>query len=237
MRLRSPSWRSLLTVVRMRVAVAGGHGKVARHLSRVLAARGDVPIALIRSLNQVDDVTSDGAEAVVLDLERCNVADVAGAITGAEAVVFAAGAGPGSGAGRKDSVDRAAAALLAEAAEQAGISRYVLISSMGVDAEPPAGTDDVFAAYLRAKAASERDLRERDLDWTILRPGRLTDDEPTGQVLLEESVPRGAVPRQDVAAVVASLLEQPATAGLTLELVSGVVPVDAAVVAATERTD
>ncbi|MCR6648744.1 MAG: SDR family oxidoreductase [Cellulomonas sp.] len=220
----------------MRVAVAGGHGKVARHLTRVLAARGDVPIALIRSLDQVDDVTSDGAEAVVLDLERCNVADVAGAVTGAEAVVFAAGAGPGSGASRKDSVDRAAAALLADAAERAGISRYLLVSSMGVD-DPPAQADGVFAAYLRAKAASERDLRARTLDWTILRPGRLTDDEPTGLVRLEESVAPGAIPRRDVAAVIASLLANPATAGLTLELVAGAVPVDAAVVAATERAD
>ena len=220
----------------MRVAVAGGHGKVARHLTRALAARGDVPIALIRSLDQVGDVTSDGAEPLVLDLERCNAADVASAVTGAEAVVFAAGAGPGSGAPRKDSVDRAAAVLLADAAELAGVSRFLLVSSMGVDG-PHAEGDDVFAAYLRAKAASERDLRSRVLDWTILRPGRLTDDEPTGLVRLEESVAPGAIPRRDVAAVLVSLLANPATAGLTLELVSGEVPIEAAVVAATEPAD
>lgn len=221
----------------MRVVVAGGHGKVARHLSRALSARGDVPVALIRSLDQVDAVTSDGAEAVVLDLERCNVEDVAGAIAGADAVVFAAGAGPGSGARRKDTVDRAAAVLLADAAEQAGVRRYVLVSSMGVDERAPEGADDVFAAYLHAKAASEQDLRGRDLDWTILRPGRLTGDEPTGHVQLEQDVERGSVPRADVAAVLAALLATPESAGLTLELVSGVVPVEAAVVAATERTD
>ena len=221
----------------MRVVVAGGHGKVARHLSRALSARGDVPLALIRSLDQVEDVTGDGAEAVVLDLERCNVEDVAGAITGADAVVFAAGAGPGSGARRKDTVDRAAAVLLADAAELAGVRRYVLVSAMGVDERPPEGTDDVFAAYLHAKAASEQDLRGRDLDWTVLRPGRLTDDEPTGHVQLEESVAGGSVPRADVAAVLAALLQTPESAGLTLELVAGVVPVEAAVVAATERAD
>ncbi|ASR55671.1 NAD(P)-binding oxidoreductase [Cellulomonas sp. PSBB021] len=221
----------------MRVVVAGGHGKVARHLTRALAARGDVPVALIRSLDQVEDVTGDGAEAVVLDLERCNVADVTGAVTGADAVVFAAGAGPCSGAQRKDTVDRAAAALLADAAQEAGVRRYVLVSSMGVDQRPPEGTDDVFAAYLEAKAASEQDLRGRDLDWTILRPGRLTDDEPTDHVTLERAVGRGDVPRGDVAAVLAALLRAPASAGLTLELVTGVVPVEAAVVAATERAD
>jgi len=227
----------LPTVVGMRVVVAGGHGKVARHLSRALSARGDVPVALIRSLDQVEAVASDGAEAVVLDLERCNVDDVAGVVAGADAVVFAAGAGPGSGARRKDTVDRAAAVLLADAAERAGVRRYLLVSAMGVDATPPEGTDEVFVAYLRAKAASEHDLRGRDLDWTILRPGSLTDDEPTGLVQLEAHVERGAVPRADVAAVLAALLRTPTTAGLTLELVGGVVPVDAAVAAAAEPAD
>lgn len=221
----------------MRIAVAGGHGKVARHLARAMAANGDVPVALIRSLDQVEDVTADGAEAVILDLERCNALDVAGVVSGADAVVFAAGAGPGSGASRKDSVDRGAAAMLAEGAHAAGVRRYVLISSMGADSAPPPGTDEVFAAYLQAKTASELDLRGRDLDWTILRPGMLTDDETTGLVRLEESVPRGAVPRADVAAVLLALLHEPASAGLVLELTSGVVPVAAAVAAVVDPAD
>ena len=103
----------------MRIAIAGGHGQIARLLSRELTARGDVPVALVRQLAHVHDVTADGAEAVVLDLERANALDVAEAIAGADAVVFAAGAGPGSGAARKDTVDRAAVALLADGAEQA----------------------------------------------------------------------------------------------------------------------
>ncbi|GIG21247.1 NAD-dependent dehydratase [Cellulomonas chitinilytica] len=221
----------------MRIAIAGGHGQVARHLSRALSARGDVPVALVRQLAHVEDVQADGAEPVVLDLERANARDVAEAVSGADAVVFAAGAGPGSGAERKDTVDRAAAGLLADGAAQAGVRRYVLISSMGVDGEPPAGTDGVFATYLRAKAASEADLRERDLDWTVVRPGRLTDDEPTGTVRLDTSVPRGAVPRADVAAVLAAVLHRPDTAGLVLELTSGVVPVEAAVAAVVEPAD
>lgn len=215
----------------MRIAIAGGHGQIARHLSRALTARGDVAVALIRQLGQVDDVIADGAEAVVLDLERANARDVAEAIAGADAVVFAAGAGPGSGAARKDTVDRAAAGLLAEGAAQAGVRRYVLISSMGAGAPPPAGADEVFAAYLVAKRAAELDLRARDLDWTILRPGGLTDAEALGTVRLESAVPRGSVPRADVAAVLVALLHDPRTAGRVLELVAGDVPVADAVAA------
>jgi nucleoside-diphosphate-sugar epimerase len=216
----------------MRIAIAGGHGQIARLLSRALSSRGDVPVALIRQLAHVDDVVADGAEAVVLDLERANARDVAEAIAGADAVVFAAGAGPGSGIDRKDTVDRAAAGLLADGAEQAGVRRYILVSSMGAGAPPPAGTDEVFAAYLVAKRAAEQDLRTRDLDWTILRPGALTDDPASGTVRLEEAVPRGAVPRADVAAVLAALLHEPRTTGLVLEIVTGDVPVAEAVAAA-----
>jgi len=221
----------------MRIAIAGGHGQIARLLSRELTARGDVPVALVRQLGHVDDVTADGAEAVVLDLERTNAVDVAEAISGADAVVFAAGAGPGSGLARKDTVDRAAVALLADGAERAGVRRFVLVSSMGAGAPPPAGTDEVFAAYLVAKRAAEVDLRARDLDWTILRPGALTNDAPTGAVRLETSVPRGSVPRADVAAVLVALLHETRSAGLTLELVEGAVPVDAAVASVSGAAD
>ena len=216
----------------MRIAIAGGHGQVARHLSRALSARGDVPVALVRQLGHVDDVVADGAEAVVLDLERANARDVAEAIAGADAVVFAAGAGPGSGIARKDSVDRAAAALLADGAQQAGVRRYVLVSSMGAGAPPPPGTDVVFAAYLVAKRAAEQDLQARELAWTILRPGALTDEPAAGTVALEPSVPRGSVPRADVAAVLEALLHEPRSAQLVLELVGGDVPVTEAVTAA-----
>jgi len=163
------------------------------------------------------------------------VHDVAGALSGADAVVFAAGAGPGSGAERNDSVDRGGASLLADGATLAGVRRYVLVSSMGAGSEPAPGMDAMFASYLRAKSSSEADLVGRDLDWTILRPGTLTDDAGTGLVRLDEDVPPGTVPRDDVAHVIVELLHEPRSAGLVLELVSGDVPVDAAVAAVIER--
>lgn len=219
----------------MRIMVAGGHGQVARRLARALVERGDTPVALVRNPDHVADVQSDGSGAVVLDLETATVHEVAGALSGADAVVFAAGAGPGSGAERKDSVDRGGASLLADGATLAGVRRYVLVSSMGAGSEPAPGMDAMFASYLRAKSASEADLVGRDLDWTILRPGTLTDDPGTGRVRLDEDVPPGTVPRDDVAHVIVELLHEPRSAGLVLELVSGDVPVDAAVAAVIER--
>jgi uncharacterized protein YbjT (DUF2867 family) len=215
----------------VRIAIAGGHGKVARRLTRRLTARGDDVLALVRNRDHVPDVESDGATGAVVDLEHSDLDTVAQAITGADAVVFAAGAGPGSGAARKDTMDRAGAVLLADAAYVAGVRRYLLVSSMGVD-RPDDAHDDVFRAYLRAKAAAEEAVRERDLDWTVLRPGALTDDPGTGRVRLARRVERGSVPRDDVAAVLVALLDEASTIGLTLELVAGEDLVDAAVRAA-----
>lgn len=211
----------------MRVVIAGGHGKIALLASRRLAVRGDEVVGLIRNPDHAADVAATGAEPVVCDLEHAGAEEVAEAVRGADAVVFAAGAGPGSGAARKDSVDRAAAALLADAAQHADVRRYLLISAMGLDRADTLPADDVFAAYLRAKAASEDDLRARPLEWIILRPGRLTDQPGTGRVTLAPSVGRGAVPRDDVAAVLVELLSAPP--GLTLELVGGDTPVEDAV--------
>ena len=214
----------------MRVVIAGGHGKIALLLERLLVQRGDQAVGLIRNPAHDDEVTATGAVAAVCDLESASVDQVAALLDGADAVVFAAGAGPGSGAPRKDSVDRGASVLLADAASQAGVRRVVQISGMGVDQPPAPGTDEVWAAYLVAKAAAEEDLRARDLDWTILRPGGLTDEPGTGQVrLAPPSLPRGQVPRADVAAVIVALLDTPATAGQTLDLISGDTPITMAV--------
>jgi uncharacterized protein YbjT (DUF2867 family) len=214
----------------MRVVIAGGHGKIALLLERLLAERGDQAVGLIRNPAHVADVEKAGAEAVVCDLEAASADEVAVLLSGADAVVFAAGAGPGSGAPRKDSVDRAAAVLMAEAAERAGVRRFVQISSMGAGRPPRPGSDEVWAAYLTAKAAAEADLRARDLDWTILRPGGLTGAAATGRIrLAPPPVPRGTVPRADVAAVIAALLDNPGTRRQTLELVGGDSPVAAAV--------
>ena len=219
----------------MRIVVAGAHGQVARRLGRLLSARRDAVTGLVRNPEHVADLTTDGVAPVVLALEHASVDAVAPALDGADAVVFAAGAGPGSGAARKDTVDRAAAVLLADAAESAGVPDYLLVSSMGVEqvagGAVPDGMDEVFVAYLRAKLAAEEDLLARPgLRTTALRPGRLTDDPGTGRVTLAPGVEFGEIPRDDVAAVLVALLDRPAP-GAVLELVTGATPVADAVAA------
>ncbi|MFI5808075.1 SDR family oxidoreductase [Streptomyces sp. NPDC051561] len=212
----------------MRIVIAGGHGQIALRLERLLAGRGGEVAGIIRDPGQSADLREAGAEPVVLDLESASVEEVAAVLEGASAAVFAAGAGPGSDAGRKDTVDRDAAVLFADAAERAGVRRYLVVSSMGAD--PSHAGDEIFDVYLRAKGAADADVRGRKgLDWTILRPGSLTNDAGSGLVRLGASTGRGPVARDDVAAVLAELLETPSTAGLTLELIGGDVPVSVAV--------
>jgi uncharacterized protein YbjT (DUF2867 family) len=214
----------------MRTVIAGGHGKIALLLEGLLAGRGDQAVGLVRNPAHRADVQQAGAEAVVCDLETASAADVAALLSGADAVVFAAGAGPGSGVPRKDSVDRGASVLLADAAGQAGVRRFVQVSSMGAGQPPRAGSDETWTAYIAAKTAAEVDLQARDLDWIIVRPGGLTDAPATGRVhLAAPPVPRGTVPRADVAAVIAALLGEPRARHQTLELVSGDTPVAEAV--------
>ena len=210
----------------MDVAIAGGRGKIARHLSRMLSQRGDRVRGLIRKPEQADEVRAVGAEPVVVDLEQAAVGDVADAIAGADAVVFAAGAGPGSGAERKWTVDHGGAAKLLEAARSADVPRYVMISSMGAD-DPPDG-DDVFSVYLRAKAKADQELTRSDRAWTVVRPGRLTDDAGTGRVTLDRRVPRGEIPREDVAAVIVACLDEDRTTGVVFDVVGGDTPIDEA---------
>lgn len=225
----------------MRIVIAGGHGQIARRLARLLAARGDDVVSIVRQPAHLPDAAADGATGVLLDLEGASVGKVAEVVAAADATVFAAGAGPGSGSARKDTVDRGASVLLADAAEMADVPRFVQISSMGTDAVAgggePTGMNDGFVAYLRAKAAAEDDLRGRDgLRWTILRPGRLTDDPGTGLVSLATSLAFDAVTRDDVAGVVAGMLTSDATAGMTLELTGGTTPIAEAVAAAAAPT-
>jgi uncharacterized protein YbjT (DUF2867 family) len=213
----------------MRVLIAGGHGQIALRLTALLASRGDTAVGIVRNPDHVEDVRAAGGDAVVLDLESAGVDELAAVLAGADAVVFAAGAGPGSGAARKDTVDRGASVLLASAAEAAGVRRYVQVSAIGLDRADDPSVDEVFAVYLRAKAAADDDVMARPgLDWTILRPGHLTNDPGTGLVRLAPSVPIGSVTRDDVAAVLVGLLDRPATAGLVLELVAGDDSIDSA---------
>jgi uncharacterized protein YbjT (DUF2867 family) len=202
----------------MDVAIAGGHGQIALRLLRLLTERGDRARGLIRNPDHAADLEAAGAEPVVCDLEGDD--DVAAAIAGADAVVFAAGAGPGSGPERKQTVDLGGAVKLIDAAKENGIARYVIVSSMGAG-DPPGG-DEVFAVYLRAKAAADEALADSGLEFTIVRPGGLTDDPGTGLIEAAESLGRrGQIPRDDVAATLLAVLDEPATVGRAFEILSG----------------
>jgi uncharacterized protein YbjT (DUF2867 family) len=212
----------------MKVAVAGGHGKVALQLLPMLIERGHSATGLIRNPDHAGDLRGLGAEPVVCDLESKE--DVSAELDDADAVVFAAGAGPGSGAERKRSMDLGGAVKLIEAAKATGVTRYVMVSSMGAG-DPPAQGGGAFGEYLRAKAEADRALARSGLDFTIVRPGRLTDDAPTGRVTARTGVERGSISRADVAAVLLAALEADNTIGKTFELVAGQTPIDEAMAA------
>jgi uncharacterized protein YbjT (DUF2867 family) len=213
----------------MDVVIAGGHGKVGRRLGTLLVARGDRVRGLIRNPDHAADLRADGSEPVVCDLEQAGVEDVAAAIAGADAVVFAAGAGPGSGAQRKLTVDRDGAIKLLAAARSAAVERYVMVSSIGAE-QPPDG-DDVFSVYLRAKAQADAAVAASDRAWTIVRPGSLTDEPGTGRVRLTADPVRGDVSRDDVAAVLAEVLHEPRSVRQTFYVVAGDDPVPEALAA------
>jgi nucleoside-diphosphate-sugar epimerase len=218
----------------MRIVIAGAHGQVARRLGRLLSARGDTVVGLIRNPDHTADLHRDGVTPAVLDLESATVDELADVVRGADAVVFAAGAGPGSGEARKHTVDHGAAVLLADAAERAGVRPYLLVSSMGVERAregTPQGVDPVMAVYLQAKLRAEDDVLPREALWTtILRPGGLTDEPGTGRVTLGHGIGFGSVPRDDVAAVLVALLDARRD-GAVVELISGETPIAEAVAA------
>ncbi len=212
----------------MDVVIAGGHGEIALHLELLLADAGHRVRALIRNPDHDSDVREAGAEPVVCDLEAED--DLAPFVQEADAIVFAAGAGPGSGAERKRTVDLGAALKLIDAARRTGIRRYVIVSSIGAD-DPSAGSEQM-RPYLEAKAEADRRLADSGLDWTIVRPGRLTDDPGTGLVQLTGDMSgRGEVPREDVARVIAAALGEPESIGKTFVVVAGSTPADEAVAA------
>jgi uncharacterized protein YbjT (DUF2867 family) len=210
----------------MDVVIAGGHGKIGLQLGKLLAERGDRVRGLIRKPEQADDLVEGDIEPVLCDLEGDG--DVATAVRGADAVVFAAGAGPGSGPERKRTMDYGGAVKLINAAMGEGAQRYVMVSSMGAG-NPPAEGGDVFGEYLRAKAEADRALEGSGLDYTIVRPGALTDDPPTGKVTIGVELGRGQIPRADVVEVLAAVLPAPRAIGRTFEVVSGETPVEQAV--------
>ncbi len=214
----------------MRVVIAGGHGQIALKLSKQLSDAGHQPVGLIRNPEHVADLEQAGADPVVVDLESAAVNEVAAHLAAADAVVFAAGAGPNSTAARKESVDRNGAVLLAQAAAAAGVRRYVMVSAIGADDFDP-DSDEIFQVYLRAKSEADAALRDTSLDWTIVRPGGLTDDDPTGRVTAAPSTGRGQIPRADVAAVLVAALLDASSIGKQFELISGDVPIAEALAA------
>jgi uncharacterized protein YbjT (DUF2867 family) len=206
----------------VKVAIAGGHGKIALRLTRLLADQGDEVRGLIRRAEHAGDVRAAGGEPVLCDIELEPVQAVARAVAGSDAVVFAAGGGPGSGVDRKWTVDYTGAVKLMAS----GIDRYVMVSSIGADPDAPG--DDVFAVYLRAKGRADAELMASGLAYTIVRPGPLTDESGTGLVELGEDVARGEITRDDTAAVLAAALHEPRSAGLTFVAAGGATPLAAA---------
>jgi len=211
----------------VRVAIAGAHGKIAQRLTARLVAGGDTVIGLIRNPGHAADLRARGADPVVCDLEHATVEEVAAAVAGADAVVFAAGAGPGSGAERKLTLDRDGAIKLLEATA-ASATPYLIVSSVGAENPPPDSDDDVFSVYLRAKAQADAAVMASERPWTVLRPGALTDDPGTGAVRLDLSPFRGRVAREDVAEVLAGLLHDPRASHRILYVNGGEEPIAAA---------
>jgi uncharacterized protein YbjT (DUF2867 family) len=206
------------------VAVIGGHGKVALRLLRLLSERGDRARGLIRNAAHAADVEAAGATAVGADVENLTADSLAREIAGVDAVVFAAGAGPGSGAARKRTVDYGGAAKLIDAARMNDISRYLMVSAIGVN--QPERWSEEMRPYLQAKADADADLAGSGLEYTIVRPGGLTDDPGTGMVAAAESLERyGRIPRDDVAATLVACLDQRGTIGKAFDLLSGDVPI------------
>lgn len=212
----------------MKVLVAGAHGKTARRLVRMLVKNGHEVRGLVRKEDQLPDVEADGAKAVLVDLEEEEVEGAVGeAVEGCDAVIFAAGAGPGSGAARKETMDYGGAVKLVEAAERHGARRYLMLSSTGAD--DPGAREEAMRPYLEAKGRADERLRQSGLDYTIIRPGRLTDEEGTGRIDAAESLGRrGEISREDVAATFAAALDRSNTIGKTFEILAGDTPIEEA---------
>jgi uncharacterized protein YbjT (DUF2867 family) len=211
----------------MDIVVIGAHGKVARHLLRILAERGDHARGVIRNPDHASDLEAIGAEPVICDIEW---EELTKAVAGADAVVFAAGAGPGSSPERKRTVDHGGAVKLIEACGANGISRYVMVSAIGVTR--PESWSEQMTPYYRAKADADAELERSGLDFTIVRPGMLSDDPGTGTVEAALSLERGGgIPREDVALVLAETLGAENTVKKAFDVLAGETPVPEAIAA------
>jgi len=218
-----------MTKTPQRIAIVGGHGKIARLLIPDLISQGHEVVALARRDEQLDHLATLGANPRRLDIETASEDDFAAAFGHSDAVVFAAGGGPDGDVERKRTVDLEGALKSIAGARTSGAHRFVQISAIGVDAPVPDGTDEVWRVYVEAKRDADAALRASDLAWTIIRPGGLTDDDATGRVALGSKVDRSTVSRGDVAAVIAATLRMPESIGHQWELIGGMTPIDQAV--------
>ncbi len=216
-----------------RIVIVGGHGKVALLLAPILAARGDEVVSLIRDPGQSADVARTGAAPLALSVETASTAELVSAFDGADAVVWSAGAGGKGGPGRTDAVDQVAAIRSMEAALQAGVPRYVMVSWNGSFGDDPVPADHPLHAYAKAKIAADRYLQSTGLAWTILGPGTLTADEPTGRIAVGRPSQGADGPartsRANVAEVVAAVLADASTAGKVIPFQDGPTPIAEAV--------
>jgi uncharacterized protein YbjT (DUF2867 family) len=207
----------------MKVLVAGANGQIGQYIVRMLAEEGHEVRAMIRDEDQAQGLRELGGEPVVADLEG----EVAHTVEGCDAVIFSAGGGPGSGAEKKETIDRGGAIKLVDAAREHGARRYVMVSAIGA-ADPEAGSE-AMQPYLFAKAQADQALQESGLDYTIVRPGSLTDEAGTGTVEAAPSLSRrGQIPREDVARTLVVTLEKENTFGKTFEVLSGDTPIEEA---------
>ncbi|HTY31246.1 SDR family oxidoreductase [Mycobacterium sp.] len=205
-----------------RIVVIGGHGKVALQLARILTERGDEVSSVFRNPDHTDDVAATGAQPVVADVEGLDTGALAKLLAGHDAVVFSAGAGGGNPA-RTYAVDRDAAIRVIDAAAQAGVKRFVMVSYFGAGTDHGVPQGDSFFPYAEAKAAADAHLRASDLDWTVLGPGHLTLEPATGSIALGQG--KGEVSRADVALVAAAALADDSTVGRTIDFNNGDVPI------------
>ena len=207
-----------------RIAIIGGHGKVALRLAPLLVADGHDVTSVIRNPDHGDEVAATGATPRVADLEQMDVEGIAEVLRGHDAVVWSAGAGGGNPA-RTYAVDRDAAVRSMDAASAAGVDRYVMVSYLGAGPDHGVDPESSFFPYAEAKAAADEHLRNTDLAWTILGPGALTLDEGTGLIEVAERPARHDVTRDDVARVAAEVIERPHTVGRFIGFNNGDTPI------------
>ncbi len=208
-----------------RIAVVGAHGKVGQHVLRLAVERGDEAVGIIRNQEHAAELEGIGARARIVDIESASAEELAQALADVEAVVFAAGAGSGSSAERKRTVDYGGSVLTVHAARIAGVQRIVQLSGIGTDDPVADDADFVWKTYVEAKRQADVELRASGLDWTIVRPGALVDHAGTGRILLADRVSMGEVPRADVAAVILEAIHDDRTIGKQWEFVSGDRPI------------